>query len=140
VGFVSQLSDQLALDLNLGYNVALSDHVNGHTGSSEDDSYYRDIPELASWEQAKLDATAKTMRENPDIKVAVSGNTDSTDSRSLNEKLADVRVNVVQSYLMRKGISGEKLPANGYAFDKPAPNSTVQGRHLNRRTELEIVE
>ena len=97
--------------------------------------------ELAPSEQAKLDAIAKTMQENPDVKVAVSGNTDTTGSRALNEKLADARAEVVKSYLIGKGVSGERLTTNGYAFDKPAaPNSTVRGRYLNRRTELDVVK
>jgi outer membrane protein OmpA-like peptidoglycan-associated protein len=97
--------------------------------------------ELAPSERAKLDAAAKMLQENPDVNVEISGNTDITGSRSLNEKLASARANVVKNYLIRKGASRERLTAKGYAFDKPvAPNTTVEGRQLNRRTESQVVK
>jgi len=254
VGFVSQLSDRLALDFNVGYNIAFSDDVNGHKGSSENDSYYsghfgvrlplasktsaeREQEELqaklaaeeqqrkaaelkaaedqqrkeleakraadekrlkeeearkaeeaqkaleakkaqeaqkpaepvvakpeppkevqkeivfepvyfhiggsmlTASERTKLDAAVKTLKEYPGLSVAVSGHTDNTGSRLINEKLSEARANVVRTYLIKKGISGERITAKGYSFDKPASsNDTIEGRRLNRRSELEVVK
>lgn len=96
---------------------------------------------LAPKERVKLNAAAKVLQENPDVNVQASGHTDITGSRSLNERLSHARANVVKHYLVRKGVSGKRLTTKGYAFDKPAaPNTTVEGRSLNRRTELDVVK
>jgi len=96
---------------------------------------------LAPSERAKLDAAAKVMQENPDVNVSVSGHTDNTGSQLINEKLSDARANAVKKYLVGKGVSGDRLTTKGYASDKPAAsNTTVEGRRLNRRTELEVVK
>lgn len=97
---------------------------------------------LTPFEEAKLDAAVRVMQANPDVRVEVTGHTDSTGSRLINEKLSDARANAVKAYLVGKGISGERLTAKGYAFDRPAaPNSSIEGRRLNRRVVLlEIVK
>jgi outer membrane protein OmpA-like peptidoglycan-associated protein len=96
---------------------------------------------LVASERAKLDAAAKTLKEHPHVNVIVSGHTDNTGSRLINEKLSQARADAVRSYLSEKGISGERLTAKGFAFDKPAAsNDTVEGRRLNRRTELDVVK
>jgi outer membrane protein OmpA-like peptidoglycan-associated protein len=97
---------------------------------------------LALSERAKLNAAAKTLQQNPDVKVDVSGHTDSTGPRLLNERLSVDRANAVRQYLIGKGISGERLTTKGYAFDRPAaPNETAEGRRLNRRAAvLEVVK
>jgi outer membrane protein OmpA-like peptidoglycan-associated protein len=92
-------------------------------------------------EKSKLDAAAKTMLDNPDVTVAISGHTDNKGSRLINEKLSIARAKTVKKYLVGKGVSGERLMTNGYAFDKPAAsNETIDGRRLNRRCELEAVK
>ena len=96
---------------------------------------------LAKQEQQKLDAAARAMKENPDVKVEVSGHTDSTGSRWINEKISNARANAVKQHLIKKGVPAERLTTKGYAFDRPAaPNATKQGRQLNRRAELEVVK
>jgi outer membrane protein OmpA-like peptidoglycan-associated protein len=92
-------------------------------------------------QQAKLDAAAKVMQEHPDVQMKVSGHTDNTGSRLINEKISDARATAVKQYLVKKGVSEERLTTKGYAFDKPAaPNATDEGRRLNRRAELEVVK
>jgi outer membrane protein OmpA-like peptidoglycan-associated protein len=96
---------------------------------------------LTPAEKAKLDAAAKTLHENPEVSVAVSGHTDNTGSRIVNEKLSKARAMAVKQYLVGKGVSGKRLMTNGYAFDKPAAsNESIDGRRLNRRCELEAVK
>jgi len=44
-------------------------------------------------------------------------------------------------YLTAKGIASERIRAKGYGMDVPvATNDTEEGKGLNRRTELMILE
>jgi OOP family OmpA-OmpF porin len=84
-----------------------------------------------------LDEVAATLADNPNIRVEVAGHTDNTGPRKLNERLSLQRAESVRTYLISKGISADRMTANGYAWDRPvASNSTKAGRARNRRTEL----
>jgi outer membrane protein OmpA-like peptidoglycan-associated protein len=81
---------------------------------------------------------AATLNDNPTINVEVSGHTDNTGGRKLNERLSQQRADAVRNYLVSKGVSGDRMTAKGYAWDRPvASNATRAGRALNRRTELD---
>jgi outer membrane protein OmpA-like peptidoglycan-associated protein len=85
-----------------------------------------------------LDEVAATLNDNPTINVEVSGHTDNTGGRKLNERLSQQRADAVRNYLVSKGVSGDRMTAKGYAWDRPvASNATRAGRALNRRTELD---
>ena len=86
-----------------------------------------------------LDEVAKSLVANPDVRIEVSGHTDNTGSRALNERLSKSRAESVKQYLVDHGVSADRLQAaQGYAWDRPvATNKTVAGRAMNRRTELD---
>jgi outer membrane protein OmpA-like peptidoglycan-associated protein len=45
----------------------------------------------------------------------------------------------VLDYLVKKGISPDRMSFEGYGFDKPiAPNDNEANRQMNRRIEYEI--
>ena len=47
----------------------------------------------------------------------------------------------VKEYLVRKGVRSDRLVATGYGEDNPiGDNSTEEGRSLNRRVEMQILE
>jgi outer membrane protein OmpA-like peptidoglycan-associated protein len=73
------------------------------------------------------------------MKIELSGHTDNKGSSDYNKKLSDSRAKAVLDYLVKKGISPDRMTSVGYGFDRPmAPNDTDAGRQLNRRTEFEI--
>ena len=77
----------------------------------------------------------------PDFKVEISGHTDNKGSDRYNQKLSEKRGAAVVKYMIKNGISKERLVAKGYGKTKPvAPNETDEGRQLNRRTELKILD
>jgi len=50
------------------------------------------------------------------------------------------RARAVVEYLVKKGISSDRLTAAGYGFSRPAAtNTTVAGRAMNRRVELKPI-
>jgi outer membrane protein OmpA-like peptidoglycan-associated protein len=96
---------------------------------------------LSSLGRRSLDAAVKVLQDNPSVNVEVSGHADSMGSRAVNVKISDARAEAVKKYIVLKGVSGGRLTAKGYAFDKPAAsNTTVEGRRLNRRAELEVMK
>ena len=87
----------------------------------------------------ELDRLRKVMLDYPSMKIEISGHTDNKGSAEYNRKLSESRAKSVQEYLVKKGISPERMTFAGYGFDRPlAPNDTDEGRQLNRRTEFEI--
>jgi outer membrane protein OmpA-like peptidoglycan-associated protein/tetratricopeptide (TPR) repeat protein len=76
-----------------------------------------------------------------DFKVEISGHTDSKGNERYNQKLSERRGAAVVKYMIQNGIPKERMVAKGYGEKKPlAPNETDEGRQMNRRTELKILD
>ena len=87
----------------------------------------------------EIERLRKVLLEYPTMKIELSGHTDNKGSSEYNKKLSESRAKSVLDYLVKKGISPDRMTAVGYGFDRPmAPNETDAGRQLNRRTEFEI--
>jgi outer membrane protein OmpA-like peptidoglycan-associated protein len=90
---------------------------------------------------AILDDVAKLLLENPDIKVRIEGHTDNVGRDDLNLRLSQARADSVMKYLIKKGVTPERLEAKGYGETMPiADNSTPEGRAKNRRVEFVITK
>ncbi|HSZ24743.1 MAG TPA: OmpA family protein, partial [Cytophagaceae bacterium] len=81
------------------------------------------------------------LNQYQDLKVEISGHTDDKGNNKYNLKLSERRAHSVVKYLIKNGINKERLVAKGYGESKfIAPNETDEGRQLNRRTELTILD
>ncbi|HOJ50697.1 MAG TPA: OmpA family protein [Spirochaetota bacterium] len=79
------------------------------------------------------------MKSNPNLKLLVMGHTDSIGDDKYNQKLSERRADAVIEYLIKNGISPERLSSEGYGETKPvASNDTEEGRAKNRRTEFKF--
>ncbi len=83
----------------------------------------------------------------PKVSIEISGYTDSKGTADYNLKLSNERATAVVNYLVVKGISKERLVAKGYGETSPdATNQKAdgsdnpEGRQMNRRVELKIIE
>ena len=102
----------------------------------ETDSY-----ELLPESTVELDRVVETLSENPTIKVEIGGHTDNQGAPDYNQKLSERRAKSVVDYLLSKSVSPERVSWKGYGESQPvAPNSSPEGRAMNRRTELKILE
>jgi outer membrane protein OmpA-like peptidoglycan-associated protein len=73
--------------------------------------------------------------------IEIGGYTDSTGTENYNISLSEKRALSVVNYLIKKGISSERLKYKGYGNTSPlGDNVTSEGRKLNRRTEVKIIE
>ncbi len=90
---------------------------------------------------SELSKLVNLLRENPHVRIEVSGHTDNVGSATINKKLSRSRALSVKNYLVSQGISGDRVDFEGYGFDKPiAPNETSEGRAANRRVEIEVLD
>lgn len=89
-----------------------------------------------------LDQVAATLQQYPEItKMEIQGHTDSRGTEAYNLRLSQRRAQAVVDYLRDKRISTDRLVARGYGEERPiAPNDTEEGRALNRRVEMIILE
>jgi outer membrane protein OmpA-like peptidoglycan-associated protein len=96
---------------------------------------------LTPGSSAELDRLLNIMKDNPLMKIEISGHTDKTGSEPVNFKLSENRAKAVVDYLVRKGIPQSRMEFRGYGSLQPvADNSTSQGRAKNRRVEFKILE
>lgn len=90
---------------------------------------------------AELNTVIELLQNNPSIKLLVEGHTDNIGNAEHNIKLSQQRAEAIVNYLTEKGIEPSRLQAKGYGFSKPiADNNTEEGRAMNRRTEIKIIE
>ncbi|WP_255069721.1 OmpA family protein [Lacihabitans sp. LS3-19] len=81
------------------------------------------------------------LKDNPETKLEIQGHTDNVGSLATNQKLSQNRASSVVNYLVSYGISRARLIAVGYGPDRPiASNSTTEGKALNRRVEMKVIE
>ena len=93
-----------------------------------------------------LDEIGRVIKENPELKVEISGHTDSREIQTAefkdNWELSIARANAVKEYLVKVcEIDHRRLLTQGFADTKPiGPNTTEEGMAQNRRVEFRIVE
>ncbi|ACY16532.1 OmpA family protein [Haliangium ochraceum] len=89
---------------------------------------------------ALLNEVATVLTDNPEIEVRIEGHTDSRGSAEFNMELSQSRAESVRSFLIDKGVDGDRLEAKGYGESAPiANNNTRAGQAQNRRVEFVIV-
>jgi outer membrane protein OmpA-like peptidoglycan-associated protein len=90
---------------------------------------------------AELQTLIELLQNNPSLKLLIEGHTDNVGKAEHNQTLSQQRAEAIVSYLEEKGIDSSRLKAKGYGFSRPiADNDSEQGRALNRRTEIKIIE
>ena len=79
------------------------------------------------------------LARNPQVRIKIIGHTDSVGKDEANQKLSDGRANEVMKDLIERGISADRLQAEGRGETQPIDtNDTEEGRQNNRRVEIEI--
>lgn len=89
----------------------------------------------------ELDRLVKLLKDNPTIRIEISGHTDNTGKADHNLKLSESRAKAVADYLLRNGVKTESITSKGYGASQPmASNDTEDGRAQNRRTEFKVLK
>ena len=115
---------------------AISDHAIALPGIEFETGSAR----LTAAASGPLDSLLYVLNARPDLRVEVSGHTDTTGSRRVNRRLSRQRANAVKRWLVQHGIAGHRIRTQGYGDARPvADNDTEEGRARNRRIEVQAI-
>ena len=96
--------------------------------------------ELKEKSSQELQKIIKLLRDNPGIRVEISGHTDNSGSPEHNRQLSEKRAQSVFTFITQNGIDKARLLPKGHGPDQPiASNETEAGRQQNRRIEFRII-
>jgi OmpA-OmpF porin, OOP family len=96
---------------------------------------------LRAESQEQLNNIAAILAAYPNVRLKVGGFTDNIASADRNLQLSRDRANAVVAELVRKGISPDRLTAEGYGEQYPvADNTTEEGRDRNRRVAMMVTQ
>ncbi|RMG61631.1 MAG: OmpA family protein [Calditrichaeota bacterium] len=88
-----------------------------------------------------LEEVYNLLRSRPELRLRIEGHTDATNTEAYNLALSRQRAQAVVQWLVERGIDAGRLEAQGFGESRPvADNSTPQGRKLNRRVEIVVVQ
>ncbi len=86
-----------------------------------------------------LSDVARFLKNQPELRLEISGHTDAVGSAILNMQLSQKRADAVKYFLVRAGVDSGRMRAVGYGETEPvASNATAEGRAKNRRVEFRI--
>ena len=86
-----------------------------------------------------LDEVAGILQANPDIKLLIEGHTANNGYFDANMRLSQQRADNVKAYLIKKGISADRLTAKGFGPTQPVSKGKTPAEIAqNRRVELKL--
>jgi outer membrane protein OmpA-like peptidoglycan-associated protein len=134
-GSANSVMEPYTLDINL-QPIEIGAEVQLYSIYFDTDSF-RILPQSG----AELQNLVTFLKNNGDLKVEVQGHTDSSGNAEKNKILSELRAKSVVDYLTENGIKISRLKFSGYGDKNPiATNETAEGRMLNRRTTIKILE
>jgi outer membrane protein OmpA-like peptidoglycan-associated protein/tetratricopeptide (TPR) repeat protein len=91
---------------------------------------------------AELEKMKMLLESSPHLKIQINGHTDNTGNDATNVALSLKRAEAVVQYLISKGIDSTRAVAKGFGSQRPlvSNDDEQEGREINRRTEVEIIE
>ena len=122
-------------------NIQLQKFIVGNTINLKNIFYDQGKATLKPESLSEISQLVDLMNFNINIKIEVASYTDSEGSDAKNLALSQARSQSVLDFLFSAGISKDQVIAKGYGESRPiASNDTEEGRKLNRRTEIKILE
>jgi len=113
-GCPKELPEQVSFQVNVLFSFA---------SSTIPGNYQKEVLRLAEF-----------LRQNPTLKVAIEGHTDSIGSEKFNQWLSQKRADSIRQSLIKNGIAPERLQAIGYGEKRPVSGNMLEvDRKQNRR-------
>jgi len=95
---------------------------------------------LSTQANVSINKLGEFLVNHPSRNIAIEGHTDSVGSDAYNDALSLRRAEAVKTALVAKGVGAERIVARGLGKRFPiASNATAQGRQLNRRVEVVVL-
>ncbi|MGZ3864544.1 MAG: OmpA family protein [Bacteroidia bacterium] len=90
--------------------------------------------------KAECEKLVNFLKQNPKLRIEISGHTDSDGNKKANQVLSQNRAKAVQDYVIAAGIPASRLTFKGYGDSKPkVANTSAENKAKNRRTEIKII-
>jgi outer membrane protein OmpA-like peptidoglycan-associated protein len=90
---------------------------------------------------AYMQRVALLINTKTDKNVVLEGHPDNVGHEGLNQELSEARARSVREALLAQGVDAKRLSTSGFSFKRPvASNATDEGRKLNRRVEVVILD
>lgn len=114
--------------------------VQAFTGAIKGVTFDNDQDTIRRSSIQTLDRAVQVLKDNPDIRIEISGHTDNVGTHDHNVDLSTRRAESVKRYLVEHGVDEGRITTEGFGPDKPVDtNETKVGRANNRRIEFEII-
>lgn len=84
--------------------------------------------DIAKSEQSKLQDILTTLEANPEVKVRIEGWCDTRGSKATNKRLSENRAKAVADWLIKRGISADRIEAIGMGSDFNEPDAAKARR------------
>jgi outer membrane protein OmpA-like peptidoglycan-associated protein len=83
---------------------------------------------------------AAVLQANPDVRVRIEGNTDSTGTAAANLRLSQARAQTVLETLVGLGVARDRMSAVGYGESRPkVPDNSPANQAINRRVDFIVL-
>jgi len=90
--------------------------------------------------EARLKKLLLHLNQNPRLRIMLGGHTDSVGGNDYNLNLSELRTLEVKNYLIRCGLTPARILTQWFGPHRPAAdNSSPEGRYLNRRVVIELI-
>lgn len=100
-----------------------------------------DSAELTREARVLLDRVVEGLRNQPSLRLAIAGHTDSLGTEAYNQSLSLRRAESVRRFLLEVGIDSSRLLTEGFGELRPiADNESEEGRATNRRVEFRVLK
>ena len=120
-------------------NIKLQKIKSGSTTILNNIFFDTDSYALLDKSRSELERLVEFLKLNPSVKIRISGHTDNHGDEKSNRVLSENRAKAVVNYLIKEGISPDRLSSAGFGATNPIDsNQTEEGRARNRRTEFKI--
>ena len=91
--------------------------------------------------QGQINNIAALLTSCPSVQVTIAGYTDNVGAAEPNLRLSQNRAESVVAQLVSKGVSPDRLTAEGYGEEYPiADNSSEEGRLQNRHVAMRVTQ
>jgi type IX secretion system PorP/SprF family membrane protein len=96
--------------------------------------------EIGDDEASYLNELANAFKDNPDLRIKLTGHTDDVGSEKFNLRLSIQRAEKIREFLAQRGVSPDRVIVDGKGEGEPiTSNATEEGKSKNRRVELIIL-
>ncbi|NDJ57118.1 OmpA family protein [Enterobacteriaceae bacterium 4M9] len=147
--FKKQLPNDVTLDIPQN---GIENHLIAHIESGDPVSkdlwfsfdrlvFKTNSAQLEPQSEEQLNNIANILRAWDKVKIKLGGYTDNTGTEEFNMKLSQQRADSVRLSLIERGVSPERVTAEGYGSAHPVvPNDSAENRARNRRIDINVTE